>query len=195
MSSDNIKRVALFLFAEHGYTGTSLSDIAKEVGIKKPSIYAHFTGKEELFLDVFRDVMNDYVKSIEQLVVKIKTYSVNEKLYTILRDTCNYYMHNEEQTAFLKRTMMFPPSFLEEKLRSEFLASEEATSTILHAVFHEGIKNGTIKNIAVEELLAAYYCQIDGLFMQMFYYSRDNFESKFESVWNIFWEGIRHQDS
>ena len=42
-----IKQTALGLFTEYGFEGTSMSDIAKAVGIKTPSIYAHNESKEQ----------------------------------------------------------------------------------------------------------------------------------------------------
>jgi len=52
-TKEKIKKTALSLFAQRGYHGTTMSDIAKLVGIKTPSIYAHFNGKEELFYSVY----------------------------------------------------------------------------------------------------------------------------------------------
>ena len=39
---------ALTLFADNGYDGTSVEDIAEKVGIKAPSLYNHFKGKEDI---------------------------------------------------------------------------------------------------------------------------------------------------
>jgi AcrR family transcriptional regulator len=44
-NKDRIFRAALRLFAEKGYEGVSMRDIAAEVGIKASSIYNHFPGK------------------------------------------------------------------------------------------------------------------------------------------------------
>ena len=56
MSSKKIRDVALSHFAHFGYEGAALSKIAEEVGIKKPTIYAHYKGKDDLFLSVVQYV-------------------------------------------------------------------------------------------------------------------------------------------
>ena len=45
-----IEEVAGELFAEHGYAGTRLEDIAARAGVTKQLLYKHFRSKEELYL-------------------------------------------------------------------------------------------------------------------------------------------------
>ncbi|MER2027366.1 MAG: TetR/AcrR family transcriptional regulator [Lachnospiraceae bacterium] len=45
-TKDRILDAALTLFAENGYNGTSVEQIAKAVGIKAPSLYKHYKSKE-----------------------------------------------------------------------------------------------------------------------------------------------------
>ena len=52
---DRILDEALTLFAENGYDGTGVEQIAGKVGIKAPSLYNHFKGKEDI-LNVLIDM-------------------------------------------------------------------------------------------------------------------------------------------
>jgi AcrR family transcriptional regulator len=44
--------VALSLFAEHGYTSTTMDDIAEAAGVTKPLVYQHFESKRALYLEL-----------------------------------------------------------------------------------------------------------------------------------------------
>ena len=65
-TKERIVDVALGLFAQSGYLGTSMSDIAKQLGITKGSLYKHYTGKQEI-LDSIVERMNkmDYERAEE----------------------------------------------------------------------------------------------------------------------------------
>ena len=56
-TKEKILGAALTLFAENGYDGTSVEQIAKVVGIKAPSLYKHYKGKE--------DILNALIDSAE----------------------------------------------------------------------------------------------------------------------------------
>ena len=56
-TKEKILDAALTLFAENGYDGTSVEQIANIVGIKAPSLYKHYKGKE--------DILNALVDSAE----------------------------------------------------------------------------------------------------------------------------------
>ena len=47
-TKEKILDAALSLFAENGYDGTSVEQIAGIVGIKAPSLYKHYKGKEDI---------------------------------------------------------------------------------------------------------------------------------------------------
>ena len=69
MAADTKERIletALELFAENGYPGTSMSDIAGKLGLTKAALYKHYAGKQEI-LDKIVERMNrmDYERAAE----------------------------------------------------------------------------------------------------------------------------------
>ena len=48
-TKEKILNEALNLFSEKGYSDVYVGDIAEAVGIKAPSLYKHFKGKQEIF--------------------------------------------------------------------------------------------------------------------------------------------------
>ena len=51
---EELSRQAARLFAEKGYHGTSIGDLADSMGVQKGSLYAHIEGKEDLLYQTMR---------------------------------------------------------------------------------------------------------------------------------------------
>ena len=50
-----LNREAARLFAERGYHGTSIGDLAKALGVQKGSLYAHIDSKQDLLYETLRE--------------------------------------------------------------------------------------------------------------------------------------------
>ena len=62
-TKDRILDEALALFAENGYDGTGVEQIAEKVGIKAPSLYKHFKGKEDIMTALIDSAEEHYEES------------------------------------------------------------------------------------------------------------------------------------
>ena len=62
---DLIVEVAMRHFAEHGYRGARVEDIAAEVGVAKGTVFLHFGSKEGLFLAAYERAVRELPSWLE----------------------------------------------------------------------------------------------------------------------------------
>ncbi|WHY89438.1 TetR/AcrR family transcriptional regulator [Neobacillus cucumis] len=192
MTRDKIIAAALSLFAKNGYEGTSLSEIAKAVGIQKPSIYNHFKSKEEIFLTIYENILMFHVQKIKNIMDSIKGLTAEEQLLQILKVTFEYYIEFEDQSTFLNRAMVFPPEPLKEQLHHQFFRSEEEMSDILRTFIKEGMEKGEIRKGNIEDFIMSFYCLIDGIFIELSFYGVDKMKPRIANIWTNFWYGLKN---
>ncbi len=61
-----IPEVALKLFSQNGYLGTSMNDIAAQLGITKPALYKHYASKREILKSIVKRMSDmDYERAEE----------------------------------------------------------------------------------------------------------------------------------
>ena len=64
----SILNATIRLFGQQGYTGTSMRDIAREVGVLPGSLYAHIDSKETLLLEIVDIGINGFLSAVEPIV-------------------------------------------------------------------------------------------------------------------------------
>ena len=65
-----IADAAFSAFAENGYAGTRVDDVAKRAGVSKGLMYLYFKTKEELFKAVIKNVV---IKRVDSLISMVET--------------------------------------------------------------------------------------------------------------------------
>jgi len=79
---DDALSKAMDVFWRKGYSGTSLSDLTEAMGINKPSLYAAFGNKEELFVSAINHYVNEYgIPHFDKLLGSDSNLKDRVKLY------------------------------------------------------------------------------------------------------------------
>lgn len=81
---EEIVAAALEAFAEHGYEGTRLDDVARRAGVTKGTIYLYFKSKEDLFQAVVRQTVVPVLARSEEEVANYQGSSA-DLLRTMVR--------------------------------------------------------------------------------------------------------------
>jgi AcrR family transcriptional regulator len=187
MTREKLKAAALKHFAKSGYEGTSLAAIAKEVGIKTPSVYAFFSSKDDLFLTVFDEAMQELHRELLHAAEQFHSQKMKEKLFSLLKSCVHFHLNNERKITFIRRTLMFPPEHLKERLRDKYLELDHLLSKMVQSIFAEEISRGHDLDVRIQ----TYLCLLDGIFLQMFFNDdHKQLHEKIHNVWKTAWSGL-----
>jgi AcrR family transcriptional regulator len=61
---------AVELFAQHGYDGTSVSQVITRAGVAKGGFYHHFASKEALLYEVYGDLISRQLEGMDEILAQ-----------------------------------------------------------------------------------------------------------------------------
>lgn len=132
-AAERIVTAAIPHFASRGYDASSLAEIAESVGIRKASLYAHFTGKDQLFLEAFNDALQQEQDFAQHCFAAEPATALPGSHY------CNSLIQRYAESAHLRfflRTSYISPAALEQSIN----ASHEVYLEQLDAAFKQRLQ-------------------------------------------------------
>lgn len=126
-----LTREAARLFAERGYHGTSIGDLADALGVQKASLYHHITSKQDLLLETMRDGADAYHAMLDGLPERI---SATERIRLAIRGHLRLVAEQLDVATVFTREWRF----LEGERRAEILAERRRYEERFRALFREG---------------------------------------------------------
>ncbi|MGC5326124.1 TetR/AcrR family transcriptional regulator [Brevibacillus sp. SYSU BS000544] len=189
-SKEKIKKAALSLFAQKGYYGTSMNDIAVAVGLNKATIYSHYLGKTELFYAVYEDLAFDYEKLNERLFDESKEMKPEERMRYIFEGYILYYYRNKEIQSFWSQMILFTPPELRDKFRADIIARDQHFQSKMEGIFAEAMEQGIIRRDLPIKMVVAFRSMREGLLTWMRVIPEIK-EEMIHAFWNELWFGLQ----
>ena len=105
INRETIVRTAARLFAQAGYPGTTMNDIARECGISKPLLYHYVSDKYQLLLEI----CDSHVSRLEGLVAEIaaKRLSAEQRLRLLIARFVEEYAEARHDHGVLTQDVKF----------------------------------------------------------------------------------------
>ena len=140
MTKQLILERALEFFTDRGYEGASMEDIARAVGIRKASLYAHFEGKERIFLSVFEDILEEYARTVEALTAPSEEDALLalERIFLAFVDYC----HGSRKMYFWDRYFYYPPECVKGSIVPKTLETQEVFLQRIRWWMERGVERG-----------------------------------------------------
>jgi TetR/AcrR family transcriptional regulator, cholesterol catabolism regulator len=126
-----LTRQAARLFAEKGYHGTSIGDLARAMGVQKGSLYAHIDSKQDLLYETMRDGAAAFHGALDAIPEQLPA---TEKIRLGLRAHLRIVSEQlDAATVFVREWR-----YLEGERREEILAERRRYEERIRDLFREG---------------------------------------------------------
>src|SRR6266545_6909138 len=134
-----LTREAARLFAEKGYHGTSIADLAKAMGVQKGSLYAHIASKQDLLYETMRDGADAFHAELDEIPDRLPA---TEKIRLALRGHLRVVAEQlDVATVFVREWR-----YLEGERRDEILIERRRYEERIRALFREGRELGRLRS-------------------------------------------------
>src|SRR5947199_10186285 len=133
-----LTRQAARLFAEKGYHGTSIGDLAEAMGVQKGSLYAHIESKADLLWEVARDGAAAFHAALDAVPDDLPPA---EKIRLALRAHLRVVAEQlDVATVFIREWR-----YLEGDRREQFVSERRRYEERFRALFQEGRELGDLR--------------------------------------------------
>lgn len=136
----DILRAAARLFKDKGYAGTSIQDIAAELGLRKSSLYHHFTSKEEILVAILNRGAD---RALEQLAaLRDQPGTAPERLERMARVHMDWISADFDSAIAVM--ILQRGTALADDQRARFLEKRRRYQGLLEQLLRQGVERGEI---------------------------------------------------
>jgi len=153
---------AMRVFWESGYAGTSVSDLTVALGINKPSLYAAFGNKEQLFRSAVDHYMADYSAPLWQRLLEPADAPLAERIRAYLYSVVDLVSAKDSPQGclFVKSSCESGSHAMSEDIANALLVQAKATEKHLTDFLKEERSRGNLSAGADTKQLARYLLSV-----------------------------------
>lgn len=160
---DTILLAGTRLFAEKGFSDTSMAELAEINNIASATIFYHFKNKEELFLAVLKNVKNEIIQSFEEYFKTKKFESGLEMVEGVISFFIYMAGQKEEWFLLLHRHHPYRLAEVNPTCRNHLEEIYNCFTDIFERAIRLGKKDGSIRDISTHKTALIVLSMVDGV--------------------------------
>ncbi len=186
---ERIRGAAAALFAQRGYSGASMAEIALRVGIRKPSLYNHYSSKEELFMDLLHSGLRQWRALSSGVLAEAGQHE--ERLRLHLHHLLAFAAKNPDTMAICRLAVVQIGGEYGERLADVLSAHREEYQDRLEDFFARATEAGEVVAEKPRVLMLSWLVFLEGLLTRQLLALDEHCQPHLEQLWRLFWRGIR----
>lgn len=193
-TQERIRSIASVLFAERGYGGTSMSQIAQQVGISKAGLYNYYTSKEALFTELVTRCMEAWI-AVSQAPLREAT-GYRQRLWEHFRASVSFTREHPHEVALLRLAVILVGGERGERVQQPLEGFKVKYLEDLDSFFRQAVADGALDAAGDPPTLALTFSVfLDGvLFNTMFGDPLDkHLDQHLETLFQPLWRGLGGQ--
>ncbi|MDV2478219.1 TetR/AcrR family transcriptional regulator [Rhodococcus zopfii] len=128
---------ALDAFAERGYDGTSIREVAARAGLSVPGLYHHYPSKQALLMSLTTTVLNDLLDRSRRALAEAGP-TPSERFDAVVESLLRFHMFRRNE-AFVASTEM---RSMEPESREAFIALRDIQQRMVDEIVRGGVETG-----------------------------------------------------
>lgn len=183
---DEILKACFKHFAKRGYN-VAMADIAKEVGIKTPSLYSHFGSKEEILYLTIEKELGQYLEFMNKVYEEETRVLTKESVKTIFFRIIGYFK-DYDTLRFWRNILLIEEDELRKKSSERVFFLEMHHLSKLENLFSKAIFKSANNKDEVEGNALQFLSMIQAsLEIELLFYNAENrVEEYVTKIWNSY---------
>ncbi len=184
-----ILEAAFELFSKKG-DHLSMSELAGAVGIKTPSLYSHFSGKDQILELMVHEEIGRYFDCLDTEIQAAESMSCKDAMKSLYLFVMAYFS-DLRRLRFWRLIPLISNEALRVKCSSLIARQDEIYNKRMRRCFQKGVESGELRPGISENALYLYLVMIQGILDGMLLYPKNTGESKLaENVFEAYWESV-----
>ncbi|CAN5150321.1 TetR/AcrR family transcriptional regulator [soil metagenome] len=136
---EDVVRAASRLFASRGYHGTSMRDLAREVGVLGSSLYSHIDSKEDLLVEIVEIGAALFRSAADRATGQGGTGA--DQLAALVTGHIDVVLDHLDEA----RTFLYEANALDDTHREKVLAARDQYEAVFRRAFQTGVADGSFR--------------------------------------------------